>query len=410
MTDPKNEQLAMILWKARKRAFGYDTQSGDLSTMPARIRGDYHRYAAEVARLQDTEAERSSTLDPDETCDSKDCEQFREWLSGQNADADKRARAVETTHQRIRQDVDAALCVTDGMLIQRDNLNAAGHSDRAAGIDAVVTEFRAVLHRIRTTLDETEADAPAPTRPERVSTSPTRDEATGLETLCALLHTADETDPNVVKDVAWRTFNLIRAWREQGTEIERLRAELAKRTDERDKDRTLAAVRGDLLDGTRTKLERAQQAGRDAETERAQTCTALADADKLAAGLRGELAEARAALGEERARHGELVAEMQRERKAAEDARAELIEVRKGKIEQMLGRLNDWGEIGEYVRQLINQRNAVIDLAAREQNDAAADVQAGGPVEQLDDLTVPVHDLLIAVGAITPDQKETGRG
>lgn len=69
---------------------------------------------------------------------------------------------------------------------------------------------------------------------QRVSTSPIRDEATGLETLCAFLHASGSADSNVIKDVAWRTFNLIRAWREQGAEVERLRAELDARTDERD--------------------------------------------------------------------------------------------------------------------------------------------------------------------------------
>ncbi|TDD31674.1 hypothetical protein E1287_25780 [Actinomadura sp. KC06] len=53
--------------------------------------------------------------------------------------------------------------------------------------------------------------------------------------------------------------------------------------------------------------------------------------------------------------------------------------------------------------RLIAQRNAVIDLTSQEQADAAADVQAGGPPEQLDDLTVPVHDLLIAIGVLNPD-------
>lgn len=90
-------------------------------------------------------------------CELAECERFREWLSGQKADADKRARQAETANQRIRQDVDTAISVTDGMLIQRDNLTTAGYSERAAGIDAIVTEFRAVLHRIGATLDAAEA-------------------------------------------------------------------------------------------------------------------------------------------------------------------------------------------------------------------------------------------------------------
>lgn len=46
-------------------------------------------------------------------------------------------------------------------------------------------------------------------------------------------------------------------------EVERLRAELAERTDERDKARALAGVRGDLLDEARQRLECAQRAGRE---------------------------------------------------------------------------------------------------------------------------------------------------
>jgi chromosome segregation ATPase len=45
-------------------------------------------------------------------------------------------------------------------------------------------------------------------------------ELRGLETMCAALHAATETDP-LVKDVAWRTFALIRAHREQATEMDR---------------------------------------------------------------------------------------------------------------------------------------------------------------------------------------------
>lgn len=71
---------------------------------------------------------------------------------------------------------------------------------------------RAEAKQLRAELDER----------KRLSTSPTRDDATGLETLCALLHAAGTADPNVIKDVAWRTFGLIRAWREQGDERDRL--------------------------------------------------------------------------------------------------------------------------------------------------------------------------------------------
>lgn len=50
-------------------------------------------------------------------------------------------------------------------------------------------------------------------------------ELRGLETLCAALHAATESDP-AVKDVAWRTFALIRAHREQVAEARQLKTEL----------------------------------------------------------------------------------------------------------------------------------------------------------------------------------------
>ncbi|MFV2172401.1 hypothetical protein ACFHW2_11535 [Actinomadura sp. LOL_016] len=40
--------------------------------------------------------------------------------------------------------------------------------------------------------------------------------------------------------------------------------------------------------------------------------------------------------------------------------RSELAEVRTGKVEQMLGRLGDWGEIGEYVRNVETQREEAV--------------------------------------------------
>lgn len=52
-------------------------------------------------------------------------------------------------------------------------------------------------------------------------------ELRGLESMCAALHAASETDP-VVKEVAWRTFALIRAHREQGAEVERLKVRAAE--------------------------------------------------------------------------------------------------------------------------------------------------------------------------------------
>lgn len=63
---------------------------------------------------------------------------------------------------------------------------------------------------------------------DRLRTPPSPGELRGLDAMCAALHAAAETDP-VVKEVAWRTFALIRAHREQSAEVDRLKAELAAR-------------------------------------------------------------------------------------------------------------------------------------------------------------------------------------
>lgn len=63
---------------------------------------------------------------------------------------------------------------------------------------------------------------------DRLRTPPPPGDLRGLDAMCAALHAATETDP-VVKEVAWRTFALIRAHREQSAEVDRLKAELAAR-------------------------------------------------------------------------------------------------------------------------------------------------------------------------------------
>ncbi|MFV2172400.1 hypothetical protein ACFHW2_11540 [Actinomadura sp. LOL_016] len=95
-----------------------------------------------------------------------------------------------------------------------------------------------------------------------------------------------EYDPDTIRGID----NPVARWLQRSAEfaallldeVDRLRAELAQvlknygvlqgrvltLEGERDEARTLAGVRGDLLDETRTKLERAQQAGRDVEAER----------------------------------------------------------------------------------------------------------------------------------------------
>ncbi|MFB4306918.1 hypothetical protein [Actinomadura sp. GTD37] len=88
----------------------------------------------------------------------------------------------------------------------------AVQAERDAALDEAGTAHNEAV-RLRTELAEL----------KRLGTSPTRDDLTGLETLCALLHSADETDP-AAKDVAWRAFALIRAHREQRAEVEQWKA------------------------------------------------------------------------------------------------------------------------------------------------------------------------------------------
>lgn len=105
-----------------------------------------------------------------------------------------------------------------------------------------------------------------------------------------------------------------------------------------------------------------------------------------------------------------LYAEIVRAHNAGDEVRqlrTERNEARKGKVEQMLGRLDDWsGDLAAVVSDrdsLSAQRDAVLMLIGEAHSLAAADIQAGGPPSQLDALSVPVHDLLVALGVLTED-------
>lgn len=56
------------------------------------------------------------------------------------------------------------------------------------------------------------------------------------------------------------------------------------------------------------------------------------------------------------------------------------------------------------------QRDAVLALIGEAHSLAAADIQAGGPSDQLDDLSIPVHDLLVALGVLDEDGAKQGTG
>lgn len=88
MTTPMNdERLAEI------REHGVKHGGAELWTLLT-FRDE---LVAEVERLRAELAKR---------CDMDDCEKFREWLSGEKADADKRARQAETARDRLAEQVE----------------------------------------------------------------------------------------------------------------------------------------------------------------------------------------------------------------------------------------------------------------------------------------------------------------
>lgn len=108
-----------------------------------------------------------------------------------------------------------------------------------------------------------------------------------------------------------------------------------------------------------------RHASRRARASRALRKAITADRDRLL-----EVGAATVATWRERAEK----AEADRDRLAAE-----LDEVRKGKVEQMLGRLGDWGEIGDYVRKIEAQRaryRLAWESARRGRAEARAEVKA----------------------------------
>ncbi|MEV0382325.1 hypothetical protein [Nonomuraea sp. NPDC050643] len=105
-----------------------------------------------------------------------------------------------------------------------DRLNEVADADWKQEVDRLTS----VAHNQARMISEiTAACMAAEAEVERLRTPPPPGELRGLDTMCAALHAATETDP-VVKEVAWRTFALIRAHREQGAEVDRLNTLLAE--------------------------------------------------------------------------------------------------------------------------------------------------------------------------------------
>ncbi|MCP9947332.1 hypothetical protein [Actinomadura madurae] len=209
---------------------------------------------------------------------------------------------------------------------------------------------------------------------KRLSTSPTRDDVTGLETLCAAVHAAPEVGREVVKDVAWRTFGLIRAWREQGDEVERFRVALLAAEAERDEAHAEAEgiITGiTYLQGPEECLER--------------ECEEYFDdtgAEHPGVGFCSHLQAKRLSVEE----HLTVVT-------ARDGALAELAEERL---------------TSDALRKNRDQLNDEL-TAARAASEKSQSASKDRPPEQLDDLTIPVHDVLVALGVIAPDQEEENR-
>ena len=68
-------------------------------------------HKAEVDRLRAELAKR---------CDMDDCEEFREWLSGEKADVDKRARLAEADRDAARTQVTGMVRILRGLLKHAD--------------------------------------------------------------------------------------------------------------------------------------------------------------------------------------------------------------------------------------------------------------------------------------------------
>jgi hypothetical protein len=135
-----------------------------------------------------------------------------------------RAETAESERDRARDTARRANTVLNEQVDRA--VQAEGERDQARADLAEQTarngELIAEMQRTRAAADEARAKL---AERERLSTSPTRDDLTGLETRCALLHAASDTAP-VVKDVAWRAFALIRAYRGLAEQTKRVHGEL----------------------------------------------------------------------------------------------------------------------------------------------------------------------------------------
>ncbi|MEU4825090.1 hypothetical protein AB0H37_24730 [Actinomadura sp. NPDC023710] len=186
-----------------------------------------------------------------------------------------------------------------------------------------------------------------------------------------------------------------------------------------DRRRDDAALKAALAE-ERLQLEQVRAALKPKETPPASGAAAceLAECEQFREWMSGGKANADKRARQAETDRDELLAELEEERRTVDALRQnrdqlqdELTAARKGKIEQMLGRLDDWdGDLAAVVsdRSRLNaQRDAVLMLIGEAHSLAAADIQAGGPRNQLDDLAIPVHDLLIAFGVLGQDG--TGR-
>jgi chromosome segregation ATPase len=79
----------------------------------------------------------------------------RAQQAGRDVEAERDRLAEQV--KRVRQELDTAHLTTDGMLIQRDSIAAAGNLQRALGIEAGANEIRRIVRRVRAALDGTEA-------------------------------------------------------------------------------------------------------------------------------------------------------------------------------------------------------------------------------------------------------------
>lgn len=107
---------------------------------------------AELERLRDELVEAQREREQYRTSLPAEVQDYWAWRKRSELVEAERDRLAEQVKRGL-QELAAALLTTDGMLIQRDGIAAAGHRERAHGIELGANEIRRIVHRVRVALD-----------------------------------------------------------------------------------------------------------------------------------------------------------------------------------------------------------------------------------------------------------------